>query len=137
MKKSIFILLLALTVFSCSKEEEIVMQEALQDATLVGRWNVEGFEGAVLYEFTETQRFTMYSGDGEFETLEEVIASGRHGNDWTREGDEVTIDLHFGNFSTKTIQFVCDNQVINWLNNDGEIESTLYREGFDYASCNQ
>lgn len=138
MKKSIFILLLAVTMFNCSTDDyNTPPEEDTQEATLLGRWNLVGFEGSVLYEFTADKRYTMYSVDGEFETVQDLIDSDRPGNDWWYEGDKVTIDLNFGNTSTLTPEFVCNNYVINWINDEGEIHSTLFREGFDYSTCNE
>ena len=136
MKRTIFMLLLAVTMFNCSTDDTTTTDN-IPEATLLGRWNLVGFEGLVLYQFTEDKRYTMYASDGVFETLDEVIDSGRTGNDWWYDGDNVTIDLNFGNTSTLTPQFVCDNYVINWLNADGEIHSTLFREDFDYSSCTE
>jgi len=135
MKKTLFIFLLAITAFSCSKSDNSNDKEETQEATLIGRWNVVGFEGSVLYEFTADKRFTMYTVNGAFETVEDLIASGRNGNDYWYEGEKVTIDLNFGNYSTLTPQFRCYNYVIDWLNDDGEIHSTIFREGFDINTC--
>ena len=135
MKKTIFMLLLTVTMFNCSTNDNSEINDNTEDATLLGRWNLVGFEGAVLYEFTSDKRFTMYSSDGIFETVEDLIASGRSGNDWWYEGEMVTIDLNFGNMSTLTPQFKCENNVVEWLNADGEIHSTIFRENFDYSNC--
>jgi len=135
-KKMTFILLLTVTAFSCSKEDDTNTQEDMQEATLLGRWNVVGFETAVLYEFTADKRYTMYSSDGVFESVADVIDSGRSGNDYWYEGSMVIVDLNFGNTVTLTPQFKCNTNVVDWLTANNEVHSTIYREGFDYNSCN-
>ena len=134
MKKVLFILL-ALTIFNCSPEDSSEIEQ-VQEETLIGRWNLVGFEGSILYEFTADKRFTMYATDGSFETVAELIDSGRVGNDYWYEGSMVTVDLNFGNTSTLTPQFKCGNNVVDWLDNNGEIHSSMFRENFDYTSCN-
>lgn len=134
MKKLLFICL-AVTLMNCSTEDDNNTTDN-EDATLVGRWNLVGFEDTILYEFTEDKRFTMYSSDGTFETMQDLIDSGRPGNDWYYEGENVVIDLNFGNFSVLVPEFKCDNNVVEFINEDGEINSILFREAFDYSTCN-
>lgn len=137
MKKSIFILLLAITFFSCSPEDDSNPQENITEATLLGRWNLVGFEQSVLYEFTSDKRYTMYSTNGGFESLENAIESGQFGHDYWYDGQNVTIDLNFGNVVTLTPQFTCDNSVVNWKTEEGETHSSMFREGFDFTLCNE
>lgn len=140
MRRIIFTLLIVTTLSACSKEDNSNLDENLPEATLIGRWNFVGFDGAVLYEFTDSKRFTFYSDDGTFISLEELLVSGgglASGNPYWYEGDKVSIDLHFGNILTLTPEFVCDNYVVNWLRDDGSIHHVLYREDYIYDSCNQ
>lgn len=133
MKKA-FYLVITLVLMNCTSTDEM---DKLQDATLIGRWNLENFEGNILYEFTADKRFTLYSSNGVFETLEEVIASGRSGDDWWFEGDKIVVDLNFGNFSTLTPAFKCDNNVIVWTSDLDEIHSTYYREAYNLSDCSE
>ncbi|WP_033958503.1 hypothetical protein [Psychroserpens jangbogonensis] len=138
MKKTIFMLILVATLFNCSSDDDATIPEDNSiEATLLGRWSLVGFEDNILYEFTVDKRFDIYGIDGVFGTVEEQIADGLNGLDWFYEGDQVIVDLNFGNTSILTPQFVCDNYVVNWINDDGEIHSTMFREAFDYASCNE
>lgn len=134
--KKMLIILLTLTVFNCSTDNDN-SNTTTAEATLIGRWHLVDFEDTILYQFTADKRYTMYATDGNFETLEAHIESGQLGNDWYYEGDKVTIDLNFGNFSTLTPQFVCNNYVVNWLDDTGEIHSTIFREDFNYTTCNE
>jgi len=100
----------------------------------------EGFDNSVLYEFTEDTRYTMYSADGTFPTLEEFLEQnpGLSGHPWEYDGDVVVVDLHFGNFSRLIPNFKCGNQVIDWTEEDGSLRSeTYYREGYDLAECDE
>jgi hypothetical protein len=138
MKKTLFILVLVATMFNCSSDDTTTpLEDNSIEATLIGRWNLVGFESNVLYEFTENKRFAIYSTDGVFGTVEDQIADGLMGLDWFYEGDTVVVDLNFGNMSILTPQYVCDNYVINWIAEDGSTHSTIYREGFDYSSCDE
>ena len=137
--KRIILLLFTLVLFNCSSDnDEPTTTQEIPEATLIGRWNLVGFEGNVLYEFTEDKRYTFYSEDGNFPTLEEAQQQSEIiGLDWYYEGDRVTVDLNFGNFLTLTPQFVCDNYVIKWINDEEEIHSIYFREGYDLSECGQ
>lgn len=123
-------LLLATIMFNCSSDDT-------ENATIIGRWSLVGFEDNILYEFTENKRFDIYGVNGVFETIEQQIAQGLTGLDWSYDGDMVVVDLNFGNTLTLMPKFVCNNYVINWLNSEGEVHSVMFREGFDYSRCNQ
>lgn len=138
MKKTLFLLVLVATMFSCSNDDsESIPEDNSIEATLIGRWSPVGFEDNILYEFTADKRFDIYGSDGVFGTVEEQIADGLNGLDWFYEGEIVVVDLNFGNFSRLTPQFVCNNYTVNWLNEEGEIHSIMYRENFDYTLCNE
>ena len=140
MKKTIFMLLLAVTCFNCSSDDDTVITpepEAMAEETLIGRWSLVGFEDNILYEFTENKRFDIYGTNGVFQTVDEQIAQGLTGLDWSYEGDLVVVDLNFGNTSILLPQFVCNNYVVNWLDDEGEIHSIMFREGYDYGSCTE
>ncbi len=109
----------------------------MQESTVIGRWNVVGFLGSVLYEFTENKRYTFYSSDGNFQTIQQLLDEDRSGNDWWVEEDKITIDLNFGNLSTLTPIFKCNNNVIVWMNDLDEVHSTYYREGYDFSDCTE
>ena len=136
--KRIVLLFFVLILFNCSSDNDENSNTEITEATLLGRWNLVGFEGSILYEFTPSKRYTFYSEDGNFPTLEEAQEQGEfNGLDWFYEGNKVTIDLNFGNFSTLTPQFVCDNYVIKWINDDEEIHSIYFREGYNLSVCDQ
>ena len=132
--KKVFLLLLTVSLFNCSSNEVL---EEIPEASVVGRWNLDGFQGNVMYEFTAEKRYTLYSSNGIFETVKEVIDSGRSGNDWWFDGNKITVDLNFGNLSTLTPTFKCNNYVLVWLNDLDEVHSTYYREGYDLKNCKE
>lgn len=139
MRKVIFILFASFLLINCSSiTDETLIQENIPEATLIGRWNLVGFENALLYEFTSTKRYTFYSTNGSFLSLKDLLAQNKNANiglDWWYVGQKVSVDLNFGNISTLTPQFKCNNYVLNWLDDKGEIHSTYFREGYNYASC--
>jgi hypothetical protein len=136
MKKTLFILL-ALTLFNCSSDDNAQAPTDQAEATILGRWVLVGFEDAIRYEFTENKRFTLYSVDGEFPTLEEFNQEnpGISGHDWYYEGEKITVDLNFGNLSTLTPEFTCNNYVVKLRNDEGEINSVYFRENYDISVC--
>ncbi|MFK8059520.1 MAG: hypothetical protein AB8B78_05450 [Polaribacter sp.] len=133
--KKVFLLLMTISLFNCSSNDEVL--EVIPEASVVGRWNLDGFQKNVMYEFTDNKRFTLYSSNGVFETTDELIANGRTGNDWWFDGNKITVDLNFGNLSTLTPTFKCDNNVIVWTNDLNEVHSTYYREGYDLSNCKE
>lgn len=128
MKKVIFLVLFSLSLASCSTDNE----DKAAENTIIGRWHQVGFEDTVLYEFTSDLRYTIYSTNGTFGGIETAIPNP---NSWVLEGDNIVIDLNFGNFSTVTPIFKCNGNVVDFVSADGT--GTLYREGFDISSCNE
>ena len=100
--------------------------------SLVGRWHPEGFESNTLYEFTETLRYTIYSGDGTFGSIDEAIPGP---NPWHMEGDTVVIDLFFGNELRGLLEPSCEGQKATISPGGGLFPTVLHREGVDPADC--
>jgi len=141
MKKTVFAFLIAVFITGCLEDttDPIVMPEPeVEAATILGRWVLVGFEEAVRYEFTENKRFTIYSGDGTFPTLEDLLMESPQltGLDWEYVGDTVEVDLNFGNYSRLVPNFKCDNAVIDWIAGDGSVQTSYYRESHDITACN-
>ncbi len=138
MKKLFFVLMLGLTsitFFSCADDD--TSTDAAE--SILGRWHPEGFEDSVLYEFTATKRYTMYSTDGTFPSLEEFLltSNGAGENDWYYEGATLVIDLNFGNFQRVIPNFKCGNYAVDFeQESDGSDGGTLFREGYDPSGCN-
>lgn len=126
MKKIVLFLLFTATLISCSND---ALEE---DNSIVGRWHVVGFEDSVLYEFTNDFRYTIYSSDGTFGNLETAIPNP---HSWYFEGDELVIDLNFGNLSTVTPNFKCNGNVVVLMNESGT--TTLFKEGYLFSNCNE
>ena len=99
--------------------------------SLIGRWHPEGFESNTLYEFTEDLRYTLYSVDGTFGSIEDALPTP---NPWHMEGDTVVIDLHFGNELRGLLTPSCDGQEATITQATG-MQSVLHREGVDPADC--
>ena len=135
---------LALIVFvvvlftQCTKENNSI--EPKIEATILGEWKLQGFEN-VRYHFTEDKRFTIYgSSDTTFAwpTLEAWRTENPQlrGLDWHYEGNEVVIDLNFGNIQRITPEFKCNNNVVSWTSTDGMVGEKYYRANHDIGSCN-
>ena len=129
MKKAFTLLFITITLASCSLNND---QIPAQEKTILGRWHVVGFEETVLYEFTKDLRYTIYSTDGNFGPLSDAIPNP---NSWTYNGNELVIDLNFGNTLKAKLNFKCDNNVLSLVSQSGI--TILYREGYDYKNCNE
>ena len=99
--------------------------------SLIGRWHPEGFESNTLYEFTEDLRYTIYSADGTFGSIEDALPTP---NPWHMEGDTVVIDLHFGNELRGLLEPSCSGQKATITQATG-MQSVFHREGVDPANC--
>lgn len=132
MKKILLLLLIAISFLNCENEEPEI------DATIIGRWHLEGFEDNIMYEFTTDKRYTIYGTDGDFPPVDPETHPPTLAHDWEYDGDVVVIDLNFGNFSRLIPNFKCGNYVIDWLAEQGVSHgSTYYREGYDLAECDE
>lgn len=123
-----------LILVGCSGKEE----ELIPEGSVLGRWNLVGSEGFIQYEFTKDKRYTFYKTEEDtFETIEALLATGRVGNDWWYDGNKVVVDLNFGNYSVLLPKFVCNNNVINWFDENNELNSIFFKEGYNYSNCNE
>ena len=129
--KNIFLLLIcAVCIMGCTSNDDEAPIE--NEDTILGRWHLVGFEQTVLYEFTSDLRYTIYSTDGNFGTLDEAIPNP---NTWTFENDDLVIDLNFGNFFVAAPNFKCNGNVVDLVAEGGT--TTLFREGYDINGCNE
>jgi len=128
--KKIF-LLLSIILMSCSNDDnnqEPVVQEPAAVNTIIGRWHLVGFEQTVMYEFTATHRHTIYSTNGTFGDITTAIPNP---NPWIYEGENLVINLFFGNYSVSVPNFKCNGNVVVLG------ASTLFREGYNFNDCNE
>jgi len=94
------------------------------------RWHLVGYEDNVMYEFEDNYRYSIYSEDGTFGSIEDA---GGTPNPYTVVDDIITIDLFFGNIVNYQMNYRCDGQVVEFIEN-GIIHSTLFREGYNYIN---
>lgn len=134
--KQIFkaLLIVCIISFTSCESNDDTMQEEMAENTIVGRWHIVGLEQTTMYVFTENLRHTIYSTDGNFGGIETAIPNP---NDWVFEGDELVIDLNFGNFLRTELNFKCDGNVVEFVDAEGTVGTILFREGYDYASCTE
>ena len=106
-----------------------------------GRWHLLGYEDNVMYQFVDTEpfadagyRYTIYSTDGNFGDLDEA---GGSPNPYSIVDNIITMDLFFGTIVNYQMNYMCDNQVVEFKYiPDGIIHSTLFREGYNYIDNN-
>ena len=95
-----------------------------------GRWHLVGYEDNVMYQFEDDYRYSIYSEDGTFGSIED---GGGTPNPYTVVEDIITIDLFFGNIANYQMNYICDGQVVEFKNTLYEtIHSILSREGYSY-----
>lgn len=109
-------------LFSILGCEKALDQE--EDFSIIGRWHLAGFEQTVLYEFTPTLRYTIYSTDGSFGGLETAIPNP---NPWVMRNDSLAIDLHFGNTLVVYPSFYCEGNGVDLKGATGQVVQSLYR----------
>ena len=100
-----------------------------------GRWHLVGYEDNVMHQFENNYRYSIYSTDGTFGSIEDA---GGTPNPYIVVEDIITIDLFFGNIVNYQMNYICDGQVVEFI--QGEfIHSTLFREGYNYIddSCEE
>ncbi|WP_299676795.1 hypothetical protein [uncultured Tenacibaculum sp.] len=126
-------LALVFFLFSCSEAEDQTPEtltienkiEILED----GNWLLKGFEDRVMYAFKEGKRETFYGENGEFS--QPIPAT----NDYFPTGTKLTIDLNFGNIKTYDVQLSCNNNIVELYDENGTLNSTLYKQNSDYENC--
>ena len=95
-----------------------------------GRWHLVGYEDNVMYQFEDNYRYSIYSEDGTFGSIED---EGGTPNPYTVVEDIITIDLFFGNIVNYQMNYICDGQVVEFEDTLYEtIHSILFREGYNY-----
>ena len=95
-----------------------------------GRWHLVGYEDNVMYQFEDNYRYSIYSTDGNFGGLEDA---GNTPNPYIVEENIITIDLFFGNIVSYQMNYRCDGQVVEFIDN-ANIHSILFKEGYNFIN---
>lgn len=133
MKKILLNLFVLISIVSCTADDND--NNVVEDNnTIIGRWHLMGFEDTVMYDFKDGLRYTIYSTNSVFGDTETFAIPNP--NPWSVESNILTIDLFFGNTSITTLSFRCNGNVVDLLEDNGSINSTLFREGYDISNCN-
>jgi hypothetical protein len=127
--KKILLLFVLISFLSCNDDQD---SNSESNNTILGRWHLVGFEQTVMYDFKTDLRYSIYSSNGEFgETETSAIPNP---NPWYIENQKIFIDLHFGNISSSELNFRNNGNVVDFINEEGSITTTLFREGYNYSS---
>ncbi len=126
-------LVLIIFLFSCNEAEDETLEvltienkiEILED----GNWLLKGFEDQIMYIFKAGKRETFYGENGVFS---QPIPTT---NDYFPTGTKLTIDLNFGNIKTYDVQLSCNNTIVELYDENGSLNSTLYKQNSDYENC--
>ncbi|MAJ43526.1 MAG: hypothetical protein CMF96_02120 [Candidatus Marinimicrobia bacterium] len=104
----------------------------LSQNSIEGRWHLVGYEDNIMYQFDNNYRYSIYSIDGNFGSIEEA---GGSPNPYFIENNIITIDNFFGNVVSYQMDFYCDGQVVDFINTEyATIHSTLFREDYNYIN---
>ena len=132
--KSIFAILTVISfVFLTSCEDNQADLDTTQTKVELlesGEWLLKGFEDSVMYTFDNGERATYYGENGVFPS--ESIP-GKHA--YSFQDEKMTLDLNFGNIFTYDLQFSCDNNIVEFYDDNGELNSILYRKNSNYQNC--
>lgn len=130
MKKILSLLFLSIILVSCSNDDD--NRQSGSENTIIGRWHLVGFEETTMYEFTSTEKHTIYSSDGTFGDITTAIPNP---NPWIYEEESLVIDLFFGNLWVSVPNFKCNGNVVDLVSENGT--TTLFREGYNINNCNE
>ena len=127
--------------------DEGALQENNNSYSIEGRWILPMFEGDpgnTMYEFLDGLRYTYYCADENgcdstyWNSLDTSDALPTI-NPYTVDDSTLSIDLHFGNTATYTMDFRCDGQVVDFYYDQDDtwegLHSTMFRVGFDISEC--
>ena len=127
--------------------DEGALQENNNSFSIEGRWILPMFEGDpgnTMYEFLDGLRYTYYCADENgcdstyWNSLDTSDALPTI-NPYTVDDSTLSIDLHFGNTATYTMDFRCDGQVVDCYYDEDDswegLHSTMFRVGFDISDC--
>ena len=133
--------------FSYSREE--VFPTHLSDEIIEGRWILPMFEGDpgnTMYEFIDGLRYTYYcaqdSGcDAAYWNSLDTTDALPTVNPYTVDENTISIDLHFGNMATYTMDFRCDGKLVDFYYDEDDswegLHSTMSRVGYDTSECEE
>ena len=133
--------------FSYSRKE--VFPDHFSLGSIEGRWIIslyEGDPGNTMYEFLDGLRYTYYCVDENgcdstyWNSLDTSDALPTI-NPYTVDDSTLSIDLHFGNIATYTMDFRCDGEVVDFYYDDDDnwegLHSTMFRVGYDIDNCEE
>ena len=133
MRKLLILFLLSFIFNACKKEENVPNNiNSSTPCSIEGRWNLTGFETNTMYVFDSTLRYTIYSNDGIFGTIDDAIPNP---NSYTLADSILSIDLSFGNYGIYSAEFKCDCNVVDLTQDD--VVWKWWREGYDEIECNE
>ena len=133
--------------FSYSREE--VFPTHLNAEIIEGRWILPMFEGDpgnTMYEFIDGLRYTYYcaqdSGcDATYWNSLDTSDALPTVNPYTVDDNTISIDLHFGNMATYTMDFRCDGKLVDFYYDEDDswegLHSTMSRVGYDTSQCEE
>ena len=133
--------------FSYSREE--VFPTHLGTEIIEGRWILPMFEGDpgnTMYEFIDGLRYTYYcaqdSGcDAAYWNSLDTTDALPTVNPYTVDENTISIDLHFGNMATYTMDFRCDGKLVDFYYDEDDswegLHSTMSRVGYDTSQCEE
>ena len=135
MKKFILSLVILSSIFfsNCESNDDENLELTIQEKVEIlktGEWLLMGFENSIMYTFDNEERATFYGENGVFPS--EPIP-GKHA--YSFQDEKMTLDLNFGNVFTYDLQFSCDNNIVEFYDDDGVLNSTLYRKDSGYQDC--
>lgn len=116
MKKTILLLLLAITFLSCQDQDDDGNLPATY-YTIEGKWLFEDNSLNTLYIFENGIRYTYYCVAEDCEALYETFEAGDGNhipgtNQYIFEDGILTIDLNFGNELVAPLTFECDGNKV-------------------------
>jgi hypothetical protein len=118
MNKTMILMLLAVSIFSC-KEEVETPNENSPTYSIEGKWVYENNLFNTMYIYEDGIRFTYYCTTGNCDSLYNTFEAGDTNaipgtNNYTFVNDTLIIDLNFGNELVTPVTFECDGEKANF-----------------------
>lgn len=117
---------------SCQTDENYITDDFQTKIELLeqGKWVLKDFENNVMYAFSNGERATYYGEKGEFP---DTPIPEKH--TYSFQDNKITLDLNFGNVFTYELKFSCNNNILEFFDDKGKLNTTLYRKDSNYQTC--
>lgn len=142
MKNAIFMLIVAIFIFSCQDDTETTAQSTPANYSLEGKWRMEVTDSQ-MYIFQDGIRYTIYCNDEVCDWDAFTIADASPNNGaYTFENDTLIVNQSGPGVSSMggRATYTCDGNVLTIErkgHHGSEFEEVIYRYGYNLEDCKE